>query len=72
MMSHDVKMSETIIRDEVSNRFEPQSDERWKRDCQQDLHDAIDLVNELSHKLKDLHPIALKRIKMLISEGDFL
>lgn len=42
------------------------------RDSKEDLHIAIDLATDFSHKLKQLHPVAQAHIKHLIINCNFI
>lgn len=72
MMSHDVIMSEAVLPDNLSRNFQPDIDERWKRDEDKDLHELIDLARMFSKEIKLRHPMAIKNIRTLIAQGDFL
>ena len=47
-------------------------DTRLTRNVQEDMHMAVDLTYEYLEKLKSLHPLANRHIKILLTQGNML
>lgn len=50
----------------------PQKDERWDRNYNSDMHEAVDLMATFISQLKSFHPLVYKHIKMLMTDGGSL